>query len=249
MDKTQYLAQLVTSGFKCVFLSRPHRFGKSLFLSTFQSYFEGKKELFDGLYIAQVEEKIAQEQKREPWEASHVLYFDFNAKDYLSPNTLRDRFALQFALWESKYGIEKRYDAPDARFIHLIRTLYEKENKQVVILNYDEYDKSLLETVTQEDLNETNRSLLKGFYEVLKQCDSYIRFAFLTGITKLAKTTLFNGVNNLVVLADGMLAISGLGRRRECDKRLAQRCECNASEGEQPSVKINLHTKVRRGCR
>lgn len=209
VDKTQYIDRLSRLG-RVFFLSRPHRFGKSLFLSTLRAYFEGKKELFDGLYIAQHEEEIAARQKREPWEALPVLYFDFNAKDYIDCNTLRNRIGEQLRDFERLYEIEREAEDPEDRFIHLIKTIYRERNKQVVIL-VDEYDKPLLETVNDEPLNAANRSLLKAFYEVIKQCDGYIRFAFLTGITKFSKTTLFSGVNNLkdITLLDDYAAICG----------------------------------------
>ena len=209
VDKTQYLAQLVTR-YKDFFLSRPHRFGKSLFLSTLRAYFEGKKELFKGLYIEQAEEEIARRQNREPWEVSPVLYFDLNAKDYLTGKTLQERLTLQLDFLETQYDIENKYNAPDDRFIYIIKMIYQTTQKQVVIL-IDEYDKPLLETVNDEALNEANRALLKAFYEVLKQCDRYIRFAFLTGITKFSKTTLFSGVNNLIdiTLEDDYAGICG----------------------------------------
>ena len=196
VDKTQYLAQLVTR-YKDFFLSRPHRFGKSLFLSTLRAYFEGKKELFKGLYIEQAEEAIARQQNREPWEVSPVLYFDLNAKDYESRDTLLRRLIAQLSEMEKRYEVEKGGEDPEDRFIYLIKALYQNTGKQVVIL-VDEYDKPLLETVNDEELNKSYRLLLKAFYEVLKQCDRYIRFAFLTGITKFSKTTLFSGVNNLI---------------------------------------------------
>ena len=195
VDKTQYIEKLFLLG-RIFFLSRPHRFGKSLFLSTLKTYFEGKKELFEGLYIAEREEEIARWQKREPWESSPVLYFDLNAKDYESRDTLSRRLMTQLAEVEQRYGVQKGGEDPEDRFIDLIKALYQKTGKQVVIL-IDEYDKPLLETVDDEVLNKEIRSLLKAFYEVLKQCDHYIRFAFLTGITKFSKTTLFSGVNNL----------------------------------------------------
>ena len=209
VDKTQYLAQLVTR-YKDFFLSRPHRFGKSLFLSTLRAYFEGKKELFKGLYIEQAEEAIARQQNREPWEVSPVLYFDLNAKDYLTGKTLQERLTLQLDFLETQYDIENKYNAPDDRFIHIIKMIYQTTQKQVVIL-IDEYDKPLLETVNDEELNKSYRLLLKAFYEVLKQCDRYIRFAFLTGITKFSKTTLFSGVNNLIdiTLEDDYAGICG----------------------------------------
>ena len=209
VDKTQYLAQLVTR-YKDFFLSRPHRFGKSLFLSTLRAYFEGKKELFKGLYIEQAEEEIARRQNREPWEVSPVLYFDLNAKDYESRDTLLRRLIAQLSEMEKRYEVEKGGEDPEDRFIHLIKALYQNTGKQVVIL-VDEYDKPLLETVDDEALNKEIRSLLKAFYEVLKQCDRYIRFAFLTGITKFSKTTLFSGVNNLIdiTLEDDYAGICG----------------------------------------
>ena len=209
VDKTQYIEKLFSLG-RIFFLSRPHRFGKSLFLSTLKAYFEGRKELFEGLYIAEREEEIARGQRREPWEASPVLYFDLNAKDYLSGKTLQERLSLQLDFLEAQFDIKPKYDAPDDRVIYLIRMIYQTTQKQVVIL-IDEYDKPLLETVVYEALNEANRSLLKAFYEVLKQCDEYIRFAFLTGITKFSKTTLFSGVNNLIdiTLLDDYDAICG----------------------------------------
>ncbi len=209
VDKTQYLARLVTR-YKDFFLSRPHRFGKSLFLSTLRAYFEGKKDLFQGLYIRRAEEEIARQQNRTPWEASPVLYFDFNAKNYAEQGTLKRRIDSQLTGFERLYGVENRPEDLEDRFINLITTIYQKNQKQVVIL-VDEYDKPLLETVNDEELNETNRLLLKAFYEVLKQCDRYIRFAFLTGVTKFGKTTLFSGVNNLIdiTLEDDYAGICG----------------------------------------
>ena len=209
VDKTQYIEKLFSLG-TVFFLSRPHRFGKSLFLSTLRAYFEGKKELFEGLYIAQREEEIARWQKREPWEASPVLYFYLNAKDYKSRDALSRRLMAQLSEIEQQYEVEQGGEDPENRFIYLIKALYRKTGKQVVIL-IDEYDKPLLETVDDKALNEANRSLLKAFYEVLKQCDRYIRFAFLTGITKFSKTTLFSGVNNLIdiTLLDNYDAICG----------------------------------------
>ena len=209
VDKTQYIEKLLSLG-TVFFLSRPHRFGKSLFLSTLKAYFEGKKELFEGLYIAEREEEIARWERREAWEESPVLYFDLNARDYVNQDALPNRLLKQLKKLEKKYQVVGEGDVPEERFIYLIETIYETIGKQVVIL-VDEYDKPLLETVEDEALNEANRSQLKAFYEVLKNCDRYIRFAFLTGITKFSKTTLFSGVNNLIdiTLLDDYNAICG----------------------------------------
>ena len=240
VDKTQYLAQLVTR-YKDFFLSRPHRFGKSLFLSTLRAYFEGKKELFKGLYIEQAEEAIARRQNREPWEVSPVLYFDLNAKDYESRDTLLRRLIAQLSEMEKRYEVEKGGEDPEDRFIHLIKALYQNTGKQVVIL-VDEYDKPLLETVDDEVLNKEIRSLLKAFYEVLKQCDRYIRFAFLTGITKFSKTNLFSGVNNLIdiTLQEEYTAICGF-TETELDlfaPEIEQLAEANQMTVEQTRGKL-----------
>ncbi len=209
VDKTQYLAQLVTR-YKDFFLSRPHRFGKSLFLSTLRAYFEGKKELFKGLYIEQAEEAIARQQNREPWMVSPVFYLELNAEYFSSLEALENCLETHLAAWEKNYGSNGVAKTPAGRFRAVIERAYLQEGKQVVIL-IDEYDKPLLETVDDEVLNKEIRSLLKAFYEVLKQCDRYIRFAFLTGITKFSKTTLFSGVNNLIdiTLEDDYAGICG----------------------------------------
>ncbi len=209
VDKTQYIEKLFSLG-RIFFLSRPHRFGKSLFLSTLRAYFEGRKELFDGLYIAEQEEKIARREKREPWEASPVLYLELNAENFSSLDILENCLETHLAAWEALYGSDGVAKTPAGRFRAVVQRAYKKMGKQVVVL-IDEYDKPLLETVTNEALNNAIRAQLKAFYEVIKQCDEYIRFAFLTGITKFSKTTLFSGVNNLkdITLHNDFDAICG----------------------------------------
>ena len=209
VDKTQYIEKLFSLG-RIFFLSRPHRFGKSLFLSTLRAYFEGRKELFDGLYIAEQEEEIARREKREPWEASPVLYLELNAENFSSLDILENCLETHLAAWEALYGSDGVAKTPAGRFRAVVQCAYKKMGKQVVVL-IDEYDKPLLETVTNEALNNAIRAQLKAFYEVIKQCDEYIRFAFLTGITKFSKTTLFRGVNNLkdITLHNDFDAICG----------------------------------------
>ena len=123
VDKTQYIEKLFALG-RVFFLSRPHRFGKSLFLSTLKAYFEGKKELFDGLYIAKVEAELARQQKREPWEARPVLYFDLNAKVYDDKEALRTRLSQQLLKHEQLYSVTQRSNDPDDRLVDLVTTLY-----------------------------------------------------------------------------------------------------------------------------
>ena len=209
VDKTQYIEKLFSLG-RIFFLSRPHRFGKSLFLSTLRAYFEGRKELFEGLYIAEREEEIARWERRAPWEASPVLYLELNAENFSSFEALENCLDTHLTAWEAMYGSDGVAKTSAGRFRAVVQRACEKMGKQVVIL-IDEYDKPLLETVTNEELNIAIRAQLKAFYEVLKQCDRYIRFAFLTGITKFSKTTLFSGVNNLIdiTLLDDYDAICG----------------------------------------
>ena len=222
IDKTPYIEKLLRLG-RIFFLSRPHRFGKSLFLSTLQAYFEGKKELFEGLYIAEHEEALAHRLRREPWEESPVLYLNLNATDYKDSEALPNSLSSQLDYLETACHIEKKYNTPGERFIYLIRTLYETTQKQVVIL-IDEYDKPLLLTLQDPELNEANRSLLRAFYEVLKHCDRYIRFAFLTGITKFSRTNLFSGANNLmdISLLDDYAAICGFTEQELTDNLMPE---------------------------
>ena len=199
VDKTAYLFHLATSS-KVYFLSRPRRFGKSLFLSTLAAYFRGQKELFKDLYIEQAEEEQAAQENRTPWQVYPVLYFDFNIGQYLESEALSERLDSLLKEQESLYGIlvakeEKPFFA--SRFERLIKAAYNKTGKQAVIL-VDEYDKPLLQTMgVNEELNEHYRNTLKAFYSVIKTCDEYIRFAFLTGVTKFSKISIFSDLNNL----------------------------------------------------
>ena len=240
VDKTQYIEKLTSIG-NVFFLSRPHRFGKSLFLSTLKAYFEGKKELFDGLYIAKVETELARQQKREPWEARPVLYFDLNAKVYDDKEALRTRLSQQLLKHEQLYSVTQRSNDPDDRLVDLVTTLYQKTGKRVVIL-VDEYDKPLLETIENEELNQANRATLRAFYEVIKQCDGAIHFALLTGITKFSKTTLFSSVNNLkdITLQDLFAAICGF-TEQELTDNFAPEIEALAT-AQKSSVEKTLET-------
>ena len=194
IDKTEYVSKLVAEN-KVFFFSRPRRFGKSLFLSTLKAYFLGKKELFKGLYIEDAEQKQAELEGREAWIKYPVLYLDFTGGIYDTSEGLLNRFLSFFNEYEEIYK-STGLDIPD-RFKNLIKKIYETTGKQVVIL-IDEYDKPLLETmIINEPLNEEYRRILKGFYGVIKACDEYIRFAFLTGVTKFSKVSIFSDLNNL----------------------------------------------------
>ena len=196
IDKTSFLWQLVQVS-SPYFLSRPRRFGKSLFLSTLAAYFRGQKELFKDLYLEKAEEEQAAQEGREAWQAYPVLYLDFNTKNYIDEQALVDILNLHLNEWEARYAVSKTAAAPEDRFRLLIAALFKQTGKQVVIL-VDEYDKPLLQTMgVNEELNEHYRNTLKAFYSVIKTCDEYIRFAFLTGVTKFSKISIFSDLNNL----------------------------------------------------
>ena len=196
VDKTEYLFRLVNNG-KAYFLSRPRRFGKSLFLSTLAAYFFGQKELFTGLYLEKAEEEQAVQENRAAWEAYPMLYLDFNTGQYNNARSLMSQLNLLISQFEEHYGTNKNEEDISQRFAGVIKRAYEQTGKQVVIL-VDEYDKPLLQTMgVNETLNEQYRNMLKAFYSVIKTCDQYIRFAFLTGVTKFSKISIFSDLNNL----------------------------------------------------
>ena len=197
VDKTHFVADLVSAS-KYYFLSRPRRFGKSLFLSTLKAYFEGKKECFEGLFLEKWEEAQAAQEGREAWQQYPVLYLDLNAKNYESRENLENVLDRHLLIWENKYGVkEKRVDLED-RFQSLLRYIYETTHQQVIVL-VDEYDKPLLLTLEEglEDLNNEYCRILKGFFAVLKSGDPYLRFVFLTGVSRFSKISLFSDLNHL----------------------------------------------------
>ena len=190
VDKTEYLYRLVSLSTP-FFLSRPRRFGKSLFLSMLRYYWEGERELFKGLAI---EELLADD--AHAWESYPVFYFDFNKNNYSVDMALEVVLDDHLSNWEQKYGINEKKEAFSVRFGNVLKTAYEQTGKRCVIL-VDEYDKPLLEVMTDDDRTEHNRQVFKGFFSVLKSYDSYIQFVFITGVTKFSKVSIFSDLNNL----------------------------------------------------
>jgi len=186
VDKTDLIYKLAQTG-KYYFLSRPRRFGKSLLVSTMEAYFCGRKELFDSLKITQLEKD---------WTQYPVLRFDLTGKFYTTEEALLQQLDQQLSVLESRYGIKKPYESADVRFQRLIDAAYEKTGRQVVVL-IDEYDKPIVDNLGDERLLDIYRRQLQGFYSVLKAKDRYIRFGFLTGVTKIGKLSIFSGLNNL----------------------------------------------------
>ena len=196
IDKTPFIWKLVQSS-NPYFLSRPRRFGKSLFLSTLKAYFCGQKELFTDLYIEKAEEEQAAQENRSAWQEYPVFYLDFNIGNYNCMETLTENLNIFLSQLEGLYGSSDIEESSAKRFSGLLERAYKQTGKQAVIL-VDEYDKPLLQTMgVNEALNEQYRNTLKAFYSVIKTCDEYIRFAFLTGVTKFSKISIFSDLNNL----------------------------------------------------
>lgn len=201
VDKTQYIKPLISQG-QYIFLSRPRRFGKSLLLSTLEAYFEGRRELFKGL---------AADSMDLDWTPSPVLHFDLNTGKYNEPMGLENRLRLHLENHEHKYDISPRFEDDMAlRFESLIRNIFEKTGQEVVIL-IDEYDKPLLDCEENREIFEHNQRVLKSFFGNLKSMDSFIRFAFITGVARFNKVSIFSDLNNLddISLEDSFADICG----------------------------------------
>lgn len=186
VDKSRFVYKLATEG-EYYFLSRPRRFGKSLFLSTLEAYFQGKKELFEGLAIYDLETE---------WKKHPIFHIDLNTANFREKDSLYTVLNDYLTTWESKYGTRESEATLALRFKGVIARAAEKEGCGVVIL-IDEYDKPILQTLRAPELQAEHRAQLKAFYSVLKTQDRYIKFAFLTGVTKFGKVSVFSDLNNL----------------------------------------------------
>ena len=186
VDKTDMVYALATEG-KTYFLSRPRRFGKSLLLSTLRAYFEGKKELFKGLKIDKLEKD---------WHAHRVLHIDFNGVVFTRPGALEDELDKQLSTWEEEYHLPKgTREMYGWRFEQIVQAIYTETGREAVVL-IDEYDKPLLDVLEMDpELLNNNREILKAFYSVFKRTDAYLRFVFLTGVTKFSQVSVFSGFN------------------------------------------------------
>ena len=186
VDKTEHIFYLVQGG-TCYFLSRPRRFGKSMLLSTLEAYFQGKKHLFKGLAIEQLETE---------WAEHAVLHIDLNAKPFQKVEDLYDLLNDQLTIYEKMYDSVAVDKSPEGRLRQLIRAAKQKTGRNVVVL-VDEYDKPILQAIGNEELQTEFRNALKAFYGVLKSADGDLRFAMLTGVTKFSKVSVFSDLNNL----------------------------------------------------
>ena len=191
VDKTKYIWDLVESGGREYFLSRPRRFGKSLFLSTIEEYFLGRKDLFNGLYIFDKEN----DRGEKAWLQYPVIKFALSGGSYDTPNGLSEILRQVLLQAESRYEVKPDTEDLAARFKTDIQLICEKCGLPVVVL-VDEYDKPLLETEGTEQ-NESNRELYKAFFSVIKDQDEFIKFVFFTGVTKYSKVSIFSDLNQL----------------------------------------------------
>ena len=186
VDKTALIYRLATTG-TYYFLSRPRRFGKSLLVSTMEAYFKGKKDLFEGL---------AMEQLETDWTEYPVLHLDLNASKYMYPEDLIAVLTRHLDNWEKEYGIVSRYNDLESRFVDVINAVCEKTGRQVVIL-IDEYDKPIVNNLNKKELSDYYRAVLQGFYGVIKSLGEQTKFCFLTGVSKIGKLSVFSTLNNL----------------------------------------------------
>jgi len=187
IDKTKEVYELVESGTKFYFLSRPRRFGKSLFLTTLQSAFEAKKEFFEGLYIYD----------KWDWNIKYPVIKISFAGDLRSSESLRKTIIGMLKSNQRDLGVEcEEIDNAGLCLKELIEKSYEKYNQQVVVL-IDEYDKAILDNLDQMEVAKENREMIKGLYTILKDSEEYIKFAFLTGVSKFSKASIFSGLNML----------------------------------------------------
>lgn len=202
IDKTEYIYRMTHSGGCYFFLSRPRRFGKSLLVSTFESYFSGKKELFEGLAI----EKLEQE-----WMEYPVLHFDMSGGKHMEKEQLEDYLSNRLEADERKWGITHTKRGANDRLTELITTAYEISGKQVVVL-IDEYDAPMLDVAHDKETLDVLRNVMRNFFSPLKMCEPMLRFVFLTGITKFSQVSIFSELNNIknVSLDDEYAGVCGI---------------------------------------
>ena len=202
VDKTESIYRMTHTSGKYFFLSRPRRFGKSLLVSTMQSYFEGKKDLFKGLAVDKLEKE---------WTEYPVLHFDMSGGKHMEPEQLELYLGYILEDQEKKWGINEPRIGANNRLIDLINTAYEKSGKQVVVL-IDEYDAPMLDVAHEKEQLDVLRNIMRNFFSPLKYSEAKLRFVFLTGITKFSQVSIFSELNNItnVSMDDEYAGICGI---------------------------------------
>ena len=242
VDKTALVYRLVTMG-KPYFLSRPRRFGKSLLLSTLEAYFQGKRELFKGLAIEQLETE---------WKEYPVLHLDLNAEKYDSMESLVKTLEFQLREWEKVYGMNEDATSYSMRFLSVIKAAYRQTGRGVVVL-IDEYDKPMLHSFHDEALQEEFRKTLTAFYTVLKSADPWLRFVFITGVTKFAQMGIFSELNQLsdISLVPQYAMLCGLTRdeiERDFVPEIRALAEANKQTTEETLARLTRQYDGYRFC-
>ena len=204
IDKTKYIVDFRNKGMKYVFLSRPRRFGKSLFASTLQAYFEGRKELFCGLAIADYEKD---------WVKHPVLHFDMSGAKHFDAESLKGYLDFILLPYEEIYGKGESEDTPNKRLEGVVKRAYKQTGEKAVVI-IDEYDAPLLDVVHEKENMNDLRLIMQNFYSPLKKLDPYLEFCFLTGITKFSQLSIFSELNNLdnISMYDQYSAICGISQ-------------------------------------
>lgn len=227
VDKTAHVYNMVSVG-RYYFLSRPRRFGKSLLVSTLEAYFTGRKELFCGLEIFKRETE---------WKSYPVFHLDLSGNVYSSLSALDDMLNMAMDGWDAQFGVQSSGASPAIRLNDTIEKVYGKTGRQIVFL-VDEYDKPLIDNITNPELAEGMRNNLKAFFSRLKSNDRHIRFGFLTGVTQFSHVSIFSDLNNLIDIS--MLPqysdICGLNEEElahycnEDIKAIAEKTKCTMEE-------------------
>ncbi len=204
VDKTKYIADFLKKDMSYVFLSRPRRFGKSLFASTLQAYFEGRKELFKGLAIADYEKE---------WTKHPVLHFDMSGAKHFNKEELEHYLDIQLTPYEELYGRNEKELYPNDRLDGIVKRAYKQIGQKVVVI-IDEYDAPLLDVVHEKENLKALRRIMQNFYSPLKKLDPYLEFTFITGITKFSQLSIFSELNNLenISMFDQYSAICGISK-------------------------------------
>ncbi|WP_418213114.1 ATP-binding protein [Bacteroides difficilis] len=228
IDKTEYIYQMTHSASSYVFLSRPRRFGKSLLTSTLHSYFSGRKDLFQGLAMEGLEKE---------WIEYPVLHFDMSMAKHVDKERLERLLDFMLSDYERTFGLDTTGGDANLRLTRLIKRAYEKTGKKVVVL-IDEYDAPLLDVVHEKENLGILRNIMRNFYSPLKACDPYLKYVFLTGITKFSQLSIFSELNNIknISMDEPYAAICGitedemLTQMKEDVERLAAKLEITPEE-------------------